>query len=149
MSHSMNQASPAAFVAFRIPMLCAAVLLLMATWFPVIEIKGFDTFNFSTVALWPSRIARFTLIAVILAVFLPSLQTARWLLALSVGILFSPLLDMVVRSVSLAEIMDAGESGDVKSLIVPLKGSWAAAGGLAFWLIDLLCLLSLRVLRRK
>lgn len=126
------------WVALRLSILCSAVSLIMATWLPVIEIKGFDTFDFASVALWAGKVSRFTLGGIILALLLPNLQAARWLLALSVGILFSPLLDMVVRSLSLAEMMKTDDGGDVTALIVPLKGSWFACVGLVFWIVDLM-----------
>lgn len=149
MNRARNNNSPLPLIAVRLPILISASLLLAATWLPVVEIKGFDTFDFSTVALWAGRIARFTLAAAILSITLPSLITARWFLVLSVGILLSPLVDMVVRSLSLAEMMDAGLGGDFKSLIVPLNGTWAAVAGLLLWLADSIWAGITTVLRRK
>jgi hypothetical protein len=136
MNRPRNNQQPLLWITLRMPILLSAGLLLAATWLPVVEIKGFDTFDFSTVALWAGRISRFTLGAAILALALPSLYAARWFLVLSVGILLSPLVDMVVRSLSLAEMMDVGIGGDFKSLIVPLNGSWVAAAGLVLWIAD-------------
>lgn len=138
MNYLKQKTKPIIWIAQRIPILGSAACLLAATWLPVIEIKGFDTFDFASVALWAGKIARFTLGAVILSSLLPSLLAARWLLALSVGIIFSPLLDMVIRSLALAEMMDAGDGTDFKSLIIPLKGIWVAAMGLTLWIADLL-----------
>lgn len=137
MNKLKRQNKPGTWIALRLTIICSAACLLASTWLPVIEIKGFDTFNFASVALWAGKVARFTLGGVILAALLPSLLSARWLLALSVGILFSPLLDMIIRSLSLAEMMGAGDGGDIKSLIVPLTGFWVAAAGLALWIVDL------------
>lgn len=149
MNRPRNNKKPVLWVAMRMPILISATLLLAATWLPVVEIKGFDTFDFASVALWAGRIARFTLAATILALALPSQTAARWFLALSVGILLSPLVDMVVRSLSLAEMMDAGLGGDFKSLIIPLKGSWLAAAGLVLWLTDSVWVAVRVMLRRK
>jgi hypothetical protein len=138
MNYLKQKNKPIVWFAQRIPILGTAACLLAATSLPVIEIKGFDTFDFASVALWAGKIARCTIGAAIFSSLLPSLFAARWLLALSVGIIFSPLLDMVVRSRSLAEMMNSGDGEDFKSMIIPLIGLWVAALGLTLWIADLL-----------
>jgi hypothetical protein len=94
-------------------LLAAAALLLRASWLPVIEIKGFDTFALESVAMWATRAARVTLIAVILCLLVRPLALARWWMALSVG------------------------QGDMSELIVIKTGTWVCAAGLACWLLDI------------
>jgi hypothetical protein len=118
-------------------LLAAAALLLRASWLPVIEIKGFDTFALESVAMWATRAARVTLIAVILCLLVRPLALARWWMALSVGILIGPLADMAVRTVDLVEMMKSSGQGDMSELIVIKTGTWVCAAGLACWLLDI------------
>jgi len=117
-------------------LLAAAALLLRASWLPVIEIKGFDTFALESVAMWATRAARVTLIAVILCLLVRPLALSRWWMALSVGILIGPLADMAVRTVDLVEMMKSSGQGDMSALIVIKTGTWVCAAGLACWLLD-------------
>ena len=129
--------SPKSFWPQRLPGFIAAALLLRATWLPIIEIKGFDTFAFDSMALWATRSARVTLGIAILCLMLRSLTISRWWMALAVGILFSPLADMMVRAADLADMMKAEIQGDLKQLIVFRTGVWFCVAGLGFWLLDL------------
>jgi hypothetical protein len=58
-------------------------------------------------------------------------------MALSVGILISPLADMAVRAMDLAKMMETDGPGDIKELIVIRAGTWVCMAGLVFWLLDL------------
>jgi hypothetical protein len=127
----------------RLLLLGASAMLLLATWLPAIEIKGFDTFALETMAMWATRAARFTLVAVILCLPIRPLGVARWWMALSVGILIGPLADMAVRAVDLAKIMmETSGPGDITELIVIRTGTWVCATGLVLWLLDLAALLA-------
>lgn len=121
----------------RLLLLIAADLLLIATWLPVIEIKGFDTFAFDSLALWATRSARVTLTIVLICLLIRPIFLSRWWLAFSVGILFSPLTDMVVRAIDLAEMMKSQVEGDMTQLIILRTGAWFCVAGLSFWLLDL------------
>ncbi|MEI6176639.1 MAG: hypothetical protein WCS43_07085 [Verrucomicrobiota bacterium] len=121
----------------RLPLLIAAGLLLRASWLPVIEIKGFDTFAFESLALWATRSARVTLVIVLVCLLFRPMSLSRWWMALSVGILVSPLTDMVVRAADLAEMMKSQIDGDMTQLIILRTGTWFCVAGLSFWLLDL------------
>ena len=136
--NALPKPSLAARLAGCILLACAAGLLLRATWLPVVEIKGFDTFALESVAMWATRAARVTLIATLLCLPLRPLGIARWWMALSVGILIGPLADMAVRTVDLADMMKSGGQGDIAKLIVIQTGTWICAVGLVAWLLDLL-----------
>ena len=122
----------------RLPIVIAAILLLRATWLPVIEIKGFDTFSLDSIALWATRGARVTLCFALPCLMLRSLSLSlsRWWMALAVGILFSPLTDMAVRATDLAKMMESQVDGGVGQLVVLRQGTWFCVVGLLFWLID-------------
>jgi hypothetical protein len=136
----MNTPQPRSLISCfltRLPLLIAAGLLLRASWLPVIEIKGFDTFAFESLALWATRSARVTLaIAMVCLLFRP-ISLSRWWMAFSVGILFSPMTDMVVRAIDLAEMMKSQVEGDMTQLIILRTGTWFCVAGLSFWLLDL------------
>jgi len=117
---------------------CSAGLLLRATWLPVIEVKGFDTFALESMALWATRAARVTLIASLVCLPIRPLGIARWWMALSIGILFSHLADMGVQAADMAKMMPGGGSIDIMKVIVLRTGTWFCAAGLACWLLDLL-----------
>lgn len=135
--NTLRKPAPAKGLLETLLLLVAAALLLRATWLPVIEIKGFDTFALESVAMWATRAARVTLIAAMLCLALRSLGVSRWWMALSVGILIGPLADMAVRAVDLAEMMKTSGQGDPTGLIVVRAGTWVCAAGLACWLLDL------------
>jgi hypothetical protein len=120
-----------------LPLCLAATLLLRSTWLPVIEIKGFDTFALESVAMWATRAARVTLLISLLCLLIRPLGVSRWWMALSVGILISPLADMAVRAMDLAKMMETDGPGDIKELIVIRAGTWVCMAGLVFWLLDL------------
>ncbi|MEN9974492.1 MAG: hypothetical protein RLZZ282_498 [Verrucomicrobiota bacterium] len=120
-----------------LPLCLAAALLLGATWIPVIEIKGFDTFSLESVAMWATRAARVTLLGALLCLLLRPLGVSRWAMALSVGILIGPLADMGVRAMDLARMMETEGPGDFTGLIVVRAGTWICMAGLVFWLLDL------------
>ena len=126
-------------------MLAAAALLLRASFVPVIEIKGFDTFALESVALWATRIARITLGAAVLCLLVKPLGVSRWWLALSVGIMIGPLTDMAMRAVDLAKMMATDGPGNINDLIVIRTGTWLCAAGLGCWLLDLAVATSRRV----
>jgi hypothetical protein len=121
----------------RLLLLIAAGLLLRASWLPVIEIKGFDTFAFESLALWATRSARVTLAIVLVFLLFRPMFLSRWWMAFSVGILFSPMTDMVVRAIDLAEMMKSQVEGDMTQLIILRTGTWFCVAGLSFWLLDL------------
>lgn len=139
---------PSKAIALRLPILAAAGILMASTWLPIVEIKGFDTFALKSVALWPGIIVRYTLSITALCLLLPSLQLSRWWMALSIGILFSPLLDIALRAKDLAEMMTSEDMPSAADLVIPLKGFWAFVIGFALWLIDL-CLFSFLFLKGK
>jgi hypothetical protein len=120
-----------------LPLCIAAALLLRATWLPVIEIKGFDTFALETVAMWATRAARVTLVISMVCLLVRPLAISRWWLALAVGIMLSPLADMAVRAVDLVKMMGNEGPGKIDELIVLRTGTWICAAGLLFWLLDL------------
>lgn len=120
-----------------LPLCLAATLLLRASWLPVIEIKGFDTFALETVAMWATRAARVTLLISLACLLIRPLGVSRWWMALSVGILIGPLADMVARAMDLSKMMATDGPGDIKQLIVIRAGTWFCLAGLAFWLLDL------------
>ncbi|MEI6653856.1 MAG: hypothetical protein WCP45_03745 [Verrucomicrobiota bacterium] len=115
----------------------AAGLLLRATWLPVIEIKGFDTFTLETVAMWATRAARVILGIALGCLLLRPLTVARWWMALAVGILLSPLADMAIRAQDLTQMMKTSGTADVSGLIVLRAGAWVCLAGLALWLLDI------------
>ena len=115
----------------------AAGLLLRATWLPVIEIKGFDTFTLVTVAMWATRAARVILGIALGCLWLRPLTVARWWMALAVGILLSPLADMAIRAADLTQMMETSGTGDVSGLIVLRTGAWVCLAGLVLWLLDI------------
>lgn len=133
----------------RMPLLFAALLLLRATWLPVIEIKGFDTFALDSIAMWATRAARFTLIASILTLLIRSRAPSRWWMALSVGILFGPLSDMAVRAADLAKMMQPEGIDEINHFIIILPGTWICMAGLIFWLGDLVTAVSCYWNRKK
>jgi hypothetical protein len=137
------------FWLLRLPLFIAAVLLLRATWLPVIEIKGFDTFAFESLALWATCSARVTLAIVLVCLLLRPLSLSRWWMAFSVGILFSPLTDMAVRAADLAKMMKSQVEGDMTQLIILRTGTWFCVAGLSFWLLDLAMAGALLLLARR
>ena len=125
----------------------SALFLIAASWMPVLEIRGFDTFGLNTIALWATRGARFALLACLLCLTMRSPAASRWWMALAVGMLSAPLMDMAVRSIDLMEMM--GENGPTvdEGLIRPLAGSWLLVIGLMLWLADLYLALRATVAR--
>lgn len=140
----MSEVPPYSFLTHRVVprawIFFSATFLLVASWMPIVEIKGFDTFDISTVALWGGRIANVTLFSTILTLMMQGQLVARWFLALSVGVLCSPMIDLLARCMSLADMMNSGQSIDITSLIVPLWGAWALCFGMVCWFFDLLAL---------
>lgn len=132
----------------RLPLIIASAVLLLATWLPVVEIKGFDTFALETVAKSATQAARFSLVAGLLCISFCSIGVPRWWMALSVGILFGPLADMAVRAADLTEMMQADSPVEISDIIVIRTGTWVCVAGLAFWLIDLMFTLT-KFIRRK
>jgi hypothetical protein len=129
----------------RLPLLAAAVLFLVATRLPIIEIKGFDTFSLTSVAMWATRAARFTLGAGLLCLLIRPMEISRWWMALSVGILLGPLADMAIRSADLVEMMGTDGPADPGEMIVLQSGTWACVAGLGFWVLDVVVALALRI----
>jgi hypothetical protein len=121
----------------RLPIVAAAALFLLATRLPVIEIKGFDTFSLTSVAMWATKAARITLGVALVCVLVRPLGISRWWMALSVGILLSPLADMAIRAKDLVEMM-GDDAVDANDMIVLKDGTRACAAGLGFWVLDLL-----------
>jgi hypothetical protein len=121
----------------RIPIAVSAALLLAATWLPVVEIKGFDTFALDSIALWAARGARIALVGALACLLLRTLDVSRWWMALAAGILFAPLADMAVRALDLVEMMQDQIEGGPWDLIALKSGSWLCLAGLVFWLLDL------------
>jgi len=140
--NTLRKPSPATKVLECLLLVCSAGLLLRATWLPVIEVKGFDTFALESIALWATRAARVTLVATILCLPLRPLGIARWWMALSIGILFSHLADMGVQAADMAKMMPGGGSIDIMNVIVFRTGTWFCAAGLACWVLDLLLALA-------
>ncbi len=120
----------------------AATLLLRATWLPVIEIKGFDTFALESVAMWATRAARVTLAIALLCLLIRPLTVARWWMALAIGILLSPLADMAIRADDLAKMMKTSGAGDIDGLVVLRSGTWVCVAGLLCWVLDLASVLA-------
>jgi len=121
----------------RLLLLIAADLLLIATWLPMIEIKGFDTFAFDSLHLWATRSARGTLTIVLVCLLFRPMSLSRWWMALTIGILFSPLTDMIVQAADLMNMMKSQVEGDMTQLIILRTGTWFCVAGLFFWLLDL------------
>jgi len=144
--NSLRQPTATNYLLDRLPLVLAAALLLWATWLPVIEIKGFDTFALDTVAMWATRAARVTLIATLLCLVIRPLTVSRWWLALSAGILLSPLADMAVRAIDLTKMMGTEGPGNINDLIVIRGGSWVCLIGVVFWLLDLTITVGARVI---
>jgi len=121
----------------RAPIAVSASLLLAATWLPVIEIRGFDTFALDMIALWAARGARVALVAALACLVFRTTAVSRWWMALASGILFAPLADMAVRAVDLVEMMQDQIQGGPWDLIALKSGSWLCLAGLVLWLLDL------------
>lgn len=147
----MNTLSPsrswAGLILERLPLLAAAVLLLIATREPVVEIKGFDTFSLSSVAMWATRAARFTLGAALVFLLFRPLDFSRWWMALSAGILLGPLADMAIRSADLVEMMGSDAPSNPEEMIVLLSGAKICAAGFTFWVIDVILAIAGRIVR--
>lgn len=118
--------------------LCAAGLLLRATWLPVFKIKILGDLDLEGMGMWATHAARYTLIAAILCLPLRPLGLSRWWMALSVGILFGPLASLVGQAVDLTKTMGSEAPVNIKDVVQPLTGAWICAAGLACWLLDLL-----------
>lgn len=132
----------------RLPLIIAAAVLLLATWLPVVEIKGFDTFALETVAKSATQAVRFSLVAGLLCISFCPVGVSRWWMALSVGILFGPLADMAVRAADLTGMMQSDSPVKISDIIVIRTGTWICVAGLAFWLIDLVSAL-MKFIRQK
>jgi len=120
----------------RLPLIIAAALLILATWLPLVEIKGFDTFTLEAVAKSATQAVRSSLVAGLLSISFFPTGVSRWLMALSVGILFGPLADVVLRALDLTEMMQSDSPVKISEIIVIRTGTWICLVGLAFWLID-------------
>lgn len=122
----------------------AALLLLASSWFPLIEIKGFDTFELETISSIASRSVRITLGMVLLALIFRKIQIARWWLVFSVGILVIPLADRMKQSLDMLRMMDSAgtmDSGVMANSVVLLPGAWMCVAGLMAWMADALWML--------
>jgi len=125
-------------IALRVPIAASATALLVAASLPMIEIKGFDTFALDSIALWAARGARVALWVALGCLMFRAQSLSRWWMALAIGILFSPMIDMAANALDLAEMMRDQISGSPMEMIQLKSGAYLCVVGLGFWLLDLL-----------
>ena len=141
-----RQACPATTLLARLLILCAAGLLLRATWLPVFKIKILGELDLEGMGMWATHAARYTLIAAVLCLPWRALGLSRWWMALSVGILFGPLASLLGQALDLTKSMGTDAPVNIKDIVQPLTGAWLCAAGLLCWLLDL-CLALCAIIR--
>ncbi|MCH7228920.1 hypothetical protein [Haloferula sp. A504] len=105
---------------------------------PLFELRGFDEFGLDSVSEWTGPMVRWTLFASLGSLLLPFRAPVRWFMALSAGLLVSPLVGLVSEASALAASMSSDQEVRPFDLIEIRVGLRCMIAGTATCLLDAL-----------